>query len=288
MRIAALPTLAACVIATNAVQADEVNFAAYQRTAEDREDSCWHIRYSKCDGVVRTDDLVFVFPRAEFQRATVVVKQLQSAWNVLREMTGINPVKTFGQRVVIGFRHPSDEGGQDCLPVWRFEYGSKYGFTNERWPFINIPWSYRKRRREPEECVTIQIPHAFLAAKPMRHGDMMWDEGMCEFLSLPLCRVVELPTVCESRYQLYLSLAWYRGAVTPYHDYAGSLIRWSQRNKVDAAECQGAQKGSPSALGDGFRVDSGTTPLEAPEERSRGGGFEAVARGRVENGWIGH
>ena len=86
-------TLAACVIATNAVQADEVNFAAYQRTAEDREDSCWHIRYSKCDGVVRTDDLVFVFPCAEFQRATVVVKQLQRPWNVLREMTGINPVK---------------------------------------------------------------------------------------------------------------------------------------------------------------------------------------------------
>jgi hypothetical protein len=96
VRIAALPALAACVIATTAVQADKVNVAAYQRTAEDREDSCWHIRYTKCNGVVRTDDLVFVFPRAEFQRARVVVKQLQTAWNLLREMTGIDPVKTFG------------------------------------------------------------------------------------------------------------------------------------------------------------------------------------------------
>jgi hypothetical protein len=245
VRIAALPALAVCVIATTAVQADELNFAAYQRTAEDREDSCWHIRYSKCDGVVRTDDLVFVFPRAEFQRARVVVKQIQTAWNRLREMTGINPVKTFGQRVVIGFRHPSDDGGRDCDPVWSFENGWKNGFPNESWPFINIPWSYRKRRQEPEECLTIQIPHAFLAAKPLRQGGAMWAEGMCDVLSLPLCRVVELPIVCESRYQLYLSSAWQEGILLPYQDYAGRLIRWSQRNKVDARNAKELKKVLP-------------------------------------------
>jgi len=48
------------------------------------------------------------------------------------------------------------------------------------------------------------------------------------------------------------------------------------------AECQGAQEGSPSALGDGVGVNSGTTPLETREERSRRGGLEAVARGCVE------
>ena len=121
----------------------------------------------------------------------------------------------------------------------------------------------------------------------MRDGDMMWDEGMCEFLSLPLCRVVELPTVCESRYQLYLSLAWYRGEVTPYHDYAGRLIPWSQRNKVDARNAKESKRFSLSS-GRWISRRLCTTPLEAPEERSRGGGFEAVARGRVENGWIGH
>ncbi len=245
MRIVAISALATCLLATTPVDADEVQFAAYKRTAADREDSCWHVRYSKCDAVLRTDDLVFVFPLAEFQRASLVVKQLQTAWNLLREMTGIDPVKTFGQRVVIGFRHPSDEGGRDCQPGWWIENGGNHGFTNERWPFINIPWSYRKRRHEPEECLTIQIVHPFLAAKPMRQSGTMWAEAMCEFLSVPLCRAVELPIVCESRYQQYLSLAWQDGAGLPYQDYAGRMIRWSLRKKVDPRSAKELKKVLP-------------------------------------------
>jgi hypothetical protein len=73
----------------------------------------------------------------------------------------------------------------------------------------------------------------------------MWAEGMCDVLSLPLCRVVELPIVCESRYQLYLSSAWQARTPLPYQDYAGRMIRWSQRNKVDARSAKELKKVLP-------------------------------------------
>ncbi len=39
--------------------------------------------------------------------------------------TGIDQVKTLGQRVVVGFRHPSDEGGKDGNPTALWEEATR-------------------------------------------------------------------------------------------------------------------------------------------------------------------
>ena len=207
-------------------------WASDLRTAEQKEESCWKLRYGHCDGIERSDDLVLVFPSDQFKRSpALVVKKLQSSWDLLREMTGIDPRKHFGQRVVIGYRHRSDEGGQDCLPGWIAQSGWTYGFSGEIWPCINVPWYYLKARDEPEECLTVELVHPFLAAKRPLHGGM-WDEAICEFLSLPLCDAAGLTKVRDHRYRLYRRSAW-RSETWIFQDYTGRLIRWCERNNLN-------------------------------------------------------
>lgn len=202
------------------------------RTAEEKEESCWKVRYKMCDGVERSSDLVFVYPRSLWRRdAAKVVKKLQAGWDVLRKATGIDPVKKFGQRVVIGFRHPSDEGGKDCVPGWWMERGGKSGFPDERWPFINIPWGYLKSADQPEECLTHEMVHAFIEAKPLRDNRKEWVEGMCDFLRLPVFTAVGMSQVRDERYRRYRSSAWTPGA-NAYHDYAGRLIYSCEKEKL--------------------------------------------------------
>lgn len=214
--------------------ADDSKASPAARTARQKEDSCWKARYSQCDGVVRSADLVFVYPTALYRRDAVkVIKKLQTGWNLLRKVTGIDPMKHFGQRVVVGFRHPSDEGGKDCNPSAVWEEATRYGFPGETWISINIPWGYLGHQQDqPEECMTHEMVHHFIAAKPLRVKNGKWIEGMCDFLRLPVFDVMGMRSVADKRYKLYRSVAWKPGADF-YHDYAGRLIRYSQKHKVD-------------------------------------------------------
>jgi hypothetical protein len=213
--------------------ADAKKGANAPRSAEDKELSCWTVRYSQCDGVERSGDLVFVFPRAAWRRDPAkVVKKLQAGWDLLRKATDIDPVKTFGQRVVVGFRHPKDEGGKDCVPGWWMESGGKHGFPRERWPFINIPWGYLSGKDQPEECLTHEFVHAFIEARPLRDNRKDWVEGMCDFLRLPVFGAFDMARARDERYRQYRSSAWKPGA-NSYHDYAGRLIYWSEKRGLD-------------------------------------------------------
>jgi len=212
--------------------ADEKKDTKSSRTAEEKEDSCWKVRYSKCEGVERSTDLVFVYPRGWRRDPAKVMKRLQAGWDVLRKATDIDPVKTFGQRIVVGFRHPSDEGGKDCVPGWWLERGGKYGFSGEKWPFINIPWGYLTSADQPEECLTHEMVHAFIEAKPLKDNRKEWVEGMCDFLRLPVFAAVGMTQVRDSRYRSYRLSAWRPGS-NAYHDYAGRLIIWSEKQKLD-------------------------------------------------------
>jgi hypothetical protein len=214
-------------------QAGEKPMPATARTSEEKEESCWKVRYGKFDGVQRSADLVFVYPRALFRRDPAkVVKRLQAGWDLLRKATDIDPVNTFGQRIVIGFRHPGDEGGKDCVPGWWLERGGKHGFAGEKWPFINIPWGYLTSADQPEECLTHEMVHAFIEAKPLKDNRKEWVEGMCDFLRLPVFAAVGMPQVRDERYRLYRSSAW-QPNVNFYHDYAGRLFYWCQNQKLD-------------------------------------------------------
>src|SRR5262249_37158217 len=148
MRATVATVLAVLCLAPAAAQ--DAKAPAKGRPAEAKEDSCWKVRYSKCDGVERSADLVFVYPRDYFKRdPEKVVQKLQAGWDLLRKATDIDPVERFGQRIVVGFRHPSDEGGKGCVPGWWLEGGAGHGFRGERWPFINIPWGYLKGGDQP-------------------------------------------------------------------------------------------------------------------------------------------
>jgi hypothetical protein len=261
--------VATTLVCVSLVEAADLNLPAQSRSADEKEDSCWKIRYGKCDGVERAQDIVFVFPRDRFKRGREVVARIQASWNLLRKMTGINPTRSFGQRVVIGFRHPSDEGGVDCEPGWWSQNGWVHGFTNEQWPCINIPWRYLKKNAEPEDCLTRELVHPFLAVRNLRDHDPLWVEGVCRLMSLPLYDTMGIHEVGRRRYQDYWSLAW-NGPALSDQDYAGRLVRWCRRKKIDPRDSRQLSKALPelwnmnfaSALGQPLKNPRGDT---APE-----------------------
>jgi hypothetical protein len=95
-----------------------------------------------------------------------------------------------------------------------------------------VPWSFLKKSDQPEESLSHEMVHHFLFAKPLCVDSPKWVEGMCDFLRLPAFDAMGLRSVADERQKLYRSLAWKPGA-NFYHDYAGRLIRYSQKNKVD-------------------------------------------------------
>ncbi len=203
------------------------------RSQVDREDSCWKARYSKCDGEERSSDLMFVSLRSHFKRNPAqVVQVLQRGWDVLCQATGINPVAAFGQRVVVGFRHPSDDGGKDCDPGWGLQEGKDYGFPGERWPFINIPWGYLSQQDQPEEACSHEFVHPFVQVRPLKDNAKEWVEGLCDFLRLPLLHEMGLVAVARIKDATYRAAAWQPGA-DYYHDHAGRLLRYCDRRGHD-------------------------------------------------------
>jgi len=261
-----ITSTAVLLIGVSSILAADVNLPFDSRTAEQKEESCWKIRYRKCDGIERSEDLVFVFPSNQFKRNRALVTKLQTSWNLLRRMTGVDPVKAFGQRVVIGFRHPKDEGGFDCEPGWLWENGWIHGFDNEQWPCINLPWRYLNKKDQPEECLAHELGHPFLSAKKIRHSEPLWVEGMSNLLSLPVFEPMGLHEVGLRRFQFYRSAAWSQWAYR-HQDYAGRLIRWCQRKNVDPRRSEELKKVLPQL----WDMDLGTVLAQPPKKlRSAG------------------
>jgi hypothetical protein len=206
-----------------------------ERTSTDRENSCWEARFPRCNGVERSKDLVFVYPRGLFRRDPAqVVKTLQRGWDLLRDMTGIDPGKIFGQRIVVGYYDPSDLKNNHPFIFFATEDATPRGFPGEFWQSINIPWEYLPKLTEPEGCMTHEMVHPFIHVKPLRTNANAkeWVEGACDFLRLPVYYTVGQPHAAEKSYKLYRSLAWKPGA-SYYHDHAGRLIEWTKRQGVD-------------------------------------------------------
>ena len=56
------PSAAAFVLLFGRIEADDKPVPAKTRSSEEKEESCWEIRYGKCDGVEPSADVVFVYP----------------------------------------------------------------------------------------------------------------------------------------------------------------------------------------------------------------------------------
>jgi len=194
---------------------------------------------------------MFVFPRSDFKRNPAqVVQVLQRAWNLLRQATGIDPVAAFGQRVVVGYRHPSDEGGKDCDPGWGTQDGKDHGFPSELWPFINIPWGYLREQNQPEEACSHEFAHPFAEVRPLKDNSKEWVEGLCDFLRLPLLHEMGLDAVARTKNAAYQAAAWQPGAYY-YHDYAGRLLRYCDKRGHDLSDTGQL----PTAVGEIWQAD---------------------------------
>jgi hypothetical protein len=196
------------------------------RSADDKERSCWRARYSRCDGFAESRDVIFVFPVGEYCRseyAQAVCNQIQKAWTFLIDVTGRNPVDVFKQRTIVGFRHPVEDDDPNCQPGFDLQDGE--GFPEEKWPFINLPWSCVDSHDQPEEAISHEFVHPFLRAYPLHHGGDDWVEGVCEFLRVPVLHAMNLNTLATAKQDLFLSNAWKTGANT-YHDCGGRLLKW--------------------------------------------------------------
>lgn len=228
-----LLAIAVLALTVPSASAEEPKPAARSRSASEKEDSCWKARFAWCDGVVRSADLVFVYPRGLFKRnPNKVIARLQKGWNVLRSITGVDPVKFFGQRIVVGYRHPSEDRPPQTTIYNLLENGASHGFPGEHWPSINIPWDYATRSNEPEGCMTHEMVHPFIHVKPLRTNTQEWVEGACDFLRLVVYDAVGMPATADKNVRLYRSVAWKPGA-SYYHDHAGRLIRWCQQQGID-------------------------------------------------------
>lgn len=192
------------------------------------EEKCWRKRYNSCDGIVVTKSLVFVFPKADFppggkngRDPHAICQDLQKCWDHLQCILEVDPVSDkYGTRIVVGYRDPRDEGGADCNAGFELEdVGS-----GEKCPYINIPWGYRDRINEPVECCSHEMVHPFVASKPLADMSEKWVEGVCDFLRVPLLRVVAREKEANDWEVKFLNSAW--KTANSYHDHAGRLLWW--------------------------------------------------------------
>jgi hypothetical protein len=128
-------SIALLLFAGSRLLADDANASPPERTAKQKEDSCWKVRYSKCDGVVRSADLVFVYPTGSYKRdAARAIKKLQAGWNVLKSVTGIDPVKTLDRESSLGFGTRAMKGARIASPARSWKTGPGMAFPARSGP----------------------------------------------------------------------------------------------------------------------------------------------------------
>ncbi len=173
-----------------------------------KEENTWQTRYSHCENAQERDDLIFLHP-PEFNKGThVVANKLQNIMNFLKNIMKLNPTVFFGQRVVIGYRHPRDEGGKNCQPGWM-----------PNW--VNIPWNYLGKSDEPLDMCTHELVHPFFRSSPLHCRNEGWGEGFCDFLRGPAKKIVCLDG--DSWWEKMVEAAR-NDPYSEYHNPAGKLV----------------------------------------------------------------
>jgi len=144
-----------------------------------REEDTRLKRYSYCDNIREREDLIFLYPSGFAKNADVIADKLQVGMDFLKRIANLDPTTFFEQRVVIGYRHPNDEGGKNCQPGWL-----------PNW--VNIPWDYIGKSNEPLDICTHELVHPFFRCSPLHNCNEGWGDGFCDFLRGPLKKLLGL------------------------------------------------------------------------------------------------
>jgi hypothetical protein len=215
-----------------------------------KEQEVWEGRYRCCDRMASSRDIVFVFPSAQFQKPpSKTIEALQGMYDHLKAATGVDPTQDFKSRCVVGYRHPIDEGGEDCCPGW-----------GDHW--VNVPWSYLKKVDQPEECCTHELSHPFVELLIAKPDEKLWTEGLCDFLRIGVFAAIGLkPEVCK-RTAEYCAAANNEG--DRYHDPAGRLLKAMLRQGFDPCQAKDVGIFLKSVLPQGLTTLFGCVPTDAP------------------------
>lgn len=151
----------------------------------DHENSIRINRFPFCDRFEDTEDLVFAYPSGEFVGdAGSIANELQCMMNYLKKVTGLNPTKKLGSRVVIGYRHPSQGRGTGRQGNWSKRDGNR----------VFLSWGYLEDfdKGEPMDICSHELVHPFFFVSPLREINEFWGEGFCDFLRGPLKNLMGL------------------------------------------------------------------------------------------------
>lgn len=174
-------------------------------------------RYSRCAQMVETPDFFLVYPfQLRLSDPALLTERIRAQWTEIQSLSGVLPTEKNRDRVIIGYRHPDDEGGKDCHPGYWRHSGT---------PFINIPWGMIGIRDQPLEALSHELVHVFEDVHNVTPHTKEWTEGMCDFMRLFAMRASGMDGEANTRIALYRNAA-YQPNAHPYHDYAGRLIRY--------------------------------------------------------------
>ena len=142
-----------------------------------KEDATYHGRYGKCTDVTEGKHVVLVYPKValgwDSATAGAVVQMLDRGYEALQKVWSSDPSTVFNCRVVVGYRHPSDEGGKECSAGW--------GWGNGQHPnWVNIPWYYIGKEEEPLRACSHELVHPFVHIADIRGSNRHLVEGICD------------------------------------------------------------------------------------------------------------
>ncbi len=183
---------------------------------------CIKRRYSCCPHHIERADFVFVAPEGRpKEKLDVIADKISEQWRIIESLSGVNPSRVNTSRVIIGYRHPKDEPGeQDCDPG--------YG-RHCKTPFINIPWGYFDQENQPLESLSHELVHVFDDVSPVLPKTCEWREGRCDFMRLFALYACGLGDIAEEKATCYRHAA-YQDDACCYHDYAGRLLLFFEEN----------------------------------------------------------
>jgi hypothetical protein len=127
--------------------------------------------FPECNGVEPRPNLAFVYPPEFSGDAVSIANTLQSAMLYLKKVTGKDPTRKLGSRVVIGYNK------QCTCPTWSAREGNR----------IRLPWNkYLNKEKEPLDVCSHELVHPFFFVSPLHEINEFWGEGFCDFLRGPL------------------------------------------------------------------------------------------------------
>jgi hypothetical protein len=113
-----------------------------------------------------TKDLIFLYPKEFDGNPQKIIKELQDMYELLRQLTDLNPVEKNELRIPIGFykcKNPCISRSPDNR--------------------IYIPWKRLSKHDEPQQACTHELVHPFARiSKLFTEENKVWEEPFCDFL----------------------------------------------------------------------------------------------------------